>query len=436
MTGNHVRPAVAQRPPPANDEGTNPCARFDGVDLATLAERVGTPFYAYSASGIRARVASLLGALSGLDAVVCYAVKANPSLGVLRTVAEAGLGADIVSAGELARCIRAGIPPTRIVFSGVGKADAEIEYALGLGIWKLNVESHEELLAIDRIARRLGVTVQAAVRVNPDVDANTHAKISTGKAENKFGVPVDEARRWFAEGDALTHVRLNGLHAHIGSQITELGPFRLMLGRLASLARELAAAGHEIETIDVGGGLGVAYKADEQAIDVADYGQALREGLAGFGGHVVLEPGRWLVAAAGVLVARVLRVKRGTTRRFLVLDAAMNDLQRPAMYGAWHDIVPLHDTLRPTLRYDVVGPVCESGDTFAVERALPACEAGDLVVIATAGAYGAAMASTYNSRPLVAEVMLDRGRYAIARPRQTLAQLLAAEPATPDWETT
>jgi diaminopimelate decarboxylase len=434
MTGNHGRPAVAQRPPPANDEGTNPYARIDDVDVATLAERVGTPFYAYSASGIRARVASLLGALHGLDAVVCYAVKANPSLGVLRTMAEAGLGADIVSAGELARCIRAGIPPTRIVFSGVGKADAEIEYAIGLGIWKFNVESHDELLALDRIARRLGVTVQAAVRVNPDVDANTHAKIATGKAENKFGVPIDEARRWFAEGDALTHVRLNGLHAHIGSQITELGPFRLMLGRLASLARELFDAGHEIETIDVGGGLGVAYKADDRPVDVADYGEALRDGLVGFGGHVVLEPGRWLVAAAGVLVARVLRVKRGATRRFLVLDAAMNDLQRPALYGAWHDIVPLHDAVRPTLRYDVVGPVCESGDTFAVERALPACEAGDLVAIATAGAYGAAMASTYNSRPLLPEVMLDRGRYAVVRPRQTLAQLLAAEPATPDWE--
>ncbi|HET7844909.1 MAG TPA: diaminopimelate decarboxylase, partial [Xanthomonadales bacterium] len=299
----------------------------------------------------------------------------------------------------------------------------------------LNVESHEELVAIDRIARRLGVAVQVAIRVNPDVDAHTHAKISTGRAENKFGVPVDEARRWFAESDSLTHVKLNGLHAHIGSQIVELGPFRLMLGRLASLARELAAAGHAIETIDVGGGLGVSYRHDEdRPVDVAEYGQALREGLQGFGGHVVLEPGRWLVAESGVLVTRVLRVKRGAARRFLVLDAAMNDLQRPAMYGAWHDIVPLHDGLRPTLRYDVVGPVCETGDTFAVERALPACESGDLVVIATAGAYGAAMSSTYNSRPLLPEVMLDRGRFAIVRPRQTLAQLLAAEPATPDWE--
>lgn len=435
MTGNHGRPAVANRLPPANDEGGSPYARIDGVDVAALAERVGTPFYAYSAGSIRRKIAGLLGALDGLDAVVCYAVKANPSLAVLRTMAEAGLGADIVSAGELARCIRAGIPPTRIVFSGVGKSDAEIEYAIGLGIWKFNVESHEELIAIDRIARRLGVAVQAAVRVNPDVDAHTHAKISTGRAENKFGVPVDEAREWFAEADALTHVRLNGLHAHIGSQITELGPFRLMLGRLASLARELTAAGHAIETIDVGGGLGVAYRPEDRPVDVTDYAQALREGLNGFAGHVVLEPGRWLVAEAGVLVARVLRVKRGATRRFLVLDAAMNDLQRPAMYGAWHDIVPLHIGLRPTLRYDVVGPVCETGDTFATERALPACEAGDLVVIATAGAYGSAMASTYNSRPLLAEVMLDGGRWSIARPRQSLAQLLATEPATPAWET-
>jgi diaminopimelate decarboxylase len=408
---------------------------LDGVDLHALADAVGTPFYAYSATTIRERIGMLQIALRGLDAGICYAVKANPNLGLLKLLADAGLGADIVSIGELRRALRAGIPPSRIVFSGVGKREEELVEALAVGVGRYNVESRDELEVLQTVAARQQATAHVAVRINPGVDAGTHANISTGRAQDKFGVPVDEARSWFAEAARFPDLRLDGLHVHIGSQILQPGPFVQALRRIADLWRELRDAGHEIASIDVGGGLGVVYRSGhDRPLPVGDYVAIVREALAGFDGRFLFEPGRYLVAEAGVLVTRVIRVKRGEDRDFLVLDAAMNDLQRPALYGAWHEILPLHDgAARGSAVHDVVGPVCETGDTFARERPMPACRAGELVAIAGAGAYGASMASTYNSRPLPAEVLLDSGRYALLRRRQTFEEMIAGERLDPEW---
>jgi diaminopimelate decarboxylase len=417
-------------------ETDNAHGMFDGVDLQQLAERIPTPFHAYSASAIRQRIDELQAALAGLDATICFAVKANPNLAILQLMAQAGVGADIVSVGELRRALNAGMPAERIVFSGVGKSADEIAGALNVGIMRFNVESLDELHTLQRVARAQEVIARAAVRINPDVDAQTHAKISTGKSENKFGVSIDEARRWFAERSQLSHVQLDGLHVHIGSQILSVEPFRLALQRVAAFWRELEQAGHPINSIDVGGGLGVRYRAGvDQPVAAADYVGVIREALADYRGKLLLEPGRYLVAEAGVLLTRVIRVKPGIERNFLVLDAAMNDLQRPSLYDAWHDIVPVADEPRPMTTYDIVGPVCETGDTFARARELPECAAGDLLLIKATGAYGTSMASTYNSRPLAAEVLLQRGRYAVVRRRQHFEEMIAGEQPARNWET-
>ena len=409
---------------------------WEGVSLQALAEREGTPLYAYSAAAIRGRLRALKDALAGLDAGICYAVKANGNGAVLRLIGEEGAGADIVSGGELQRALRAGIPADRIVFSGVGKTDAEIAMALQAGIARFNVESRAELDAIQRIAATNGCVARASVRINPDVDALTHAKISTGKAENKFGVSIAEARGWFDVKSQWPDVQLDGLHMHIGSQLLSLDPVREALQRMAAFWRELESAGHAIASIDVGGGLGVRYREGEQAPDANEYAAAIREALAGFKGRILVEPGRWLVAEAGILLSRVLLEKQGEARRFLVLDAAMNDLLRPSLYEAWHDIVRVGDDgSAPRATYDVVGPVCETGDTFAVGRELAECGPGDLVAILGAGAYGASMASTYNSRPLAAEVLVDEGRYAVIRRRQTFDEMIAGELPANDWKT-
>jgi diaminopimelate decarboxylase len=319
----------------------------------------------------------------------------------------------------------------------VGKSADEIAGALNVGIARFNVESLDELHSLQRVARAQETTARAAVRINPDIDAHTHAKISTGKSENKFGVSIDEARRWFAERESLDHVQLDGLHVHIGSQILGVEPFRLALQRVAAFWRELEQAGHPIASIDVGGGLGVCYRAGvDQPATAADYVGVIREALAGYRGRLLLEPGRWLVAEAGVLLTRVIRVKPGIERSFLILDAAMNDLLRPSLYDAWHDIVPVSDEPRPMASYDIVGPVCETGDTFARARTLPECAAGDLLLIKATGAYGASMASTYNSRPLAAEVLLKQGRYAVVRRRQHFEDMIAGEQPARNWETT
>lgn len=407
---------------------------LDGVDLQVLAQRVGTPLHVYSASAIRQRIGALQSALQGLDTLVCYAVKANANLAVLQLMAEAGLGADIVSWGELRRSLRAGIPAERIVFSGVAKSADEIGGALAAGIGRFNVESKDELILLQGMAAAQNVTACASVRVNPDVDALTHAKISTGKSENKFGVAIDEAREWFADSARLTHVRLDGLHVHIGSQVLRLDPIRLAVQRVATFWRELASAGHTIGSIDVGGGLGVCYREGrDRPVAVEDYAAVIREALDGFAGRILLEPGRWLVAEAGALLTRVLRIKQGRQRRFLVVDAGMTELLRPSLYDAWHEIVPLAHRRLPPQIYDVVGPVCESSDTFAVDRQLPRCEPGDLLMIKTTGAYGAAMASNYNSRPLAFEALLDRGRYAVVRRRQTFEEMIAGEQPARNW---
>ncbi len=410
---------------------------LDGVDLQVLAQRLGTPLHVYSAAAIRRRIRALQAAMRGPDTLVCYAVKANANLAVLGVMADAGLGADIVSGGELQRSLRAGIPADRIVFSGVAKNEDEIGAALSAGIGRFNVESKDELIQLQQLAAARNRTAAASVRVNPDVDALTHAKISTGKSENKFGVGIDEARKWFADGAGLTHVRLDGLHVHIGSQILHLEPIRLALQRVAAFWRELTAAGHSISTIDVGGGLGVRYRdSDAAPVAIEDYAAVVRETLDGFNGRILLEPGRWLVAEAGVLLTRVLRIKQGLKRRFLIVDAAMTELLRPALYDAWHEIVPVSPRPGPPRTYDIVGPVCETGDTFAVDRPLPPCEPGDLLMIRTTGAYGAAMASNYNSRPLAAEVMIDHGRYAVVRRRQTFEEMIAGEQLAQSWSST
>ena len=411
---------------------------FDGVDLKLLAAVLPTPFHVYSANAIRQRIGALQEALHGLDATICFAVKANSSLAILQLMAESGVGADIVSSGELRRSVLAGIPPAQIVFSGVGKTEAEMAEALDAGVGRFNVESFDELETLQRVAGARRVVACAAVRINPDVDARTHQKISTGKSDNKFGVGIDEARCWFSGSKAFPNVRLDGLHVHIGSQLLDLEPFRQALARVAEFWRELVAAGHEIASIDVGGGLGVVYRAGhDHAIDPGDYVRTIREALAGFDGRILLEPGRYLVAEAGLLLTRVIRTKRGETRNFLILDAAMNDLLRPSLYEAWHDIQLIEATGGKTRRrattYDVVGPVCETGDTFAVGRELPECRPRDLLAIRCTGAYGASMSSTYNSRPLVAEVMVDAGSYAVIRRRQSFEEMIAGEQAATSW---
>lgn len=412
-----------------------PSEKLDAVDLEALAIEFGTPLHVYSARAIRQRIVDLRAALSGLDAMICYAVKANSNLGVLRLMADLGAGADIVSVGELRRSLTAGVPADRIVFSGVGKSEEEIAAALAAGIARFNVESVDELETLQCIAERRDTVARAAVRINPDVDARTHAKISTGRSENKFGVSIAEARAWFADRERLTHVTLDGLHMHIGSQVLALEPFNLALERLGRFWRELAQAGHPINSIDVGGGLGVCYRAGhDRPVSPADYVQEIRQALHGFTGRIILEPGRWVVAEAGVLLTRVLRVKPGAVRRWLVLDAAMNDLPRPSLYDAWHDIAPVARATGPLTTYDIVGPVCESGDIFARARELPECAAGDLLMIRGTGAYGASMASTYNARPLAAEVLVDSGRYALIRRRQEFEDMIAGEVTTPEWQ--
>lgn len=412
--------------------------RFDGIDLHALAAALPTPLHAYSANAIRQRIAGLQAALVGLDALICFAVKANSNLAILQLMAESGVGADIVSSGELRRSLLAGIPAGRIVFSGVGKTEAEIAEALDAGVGRFNVESFDELESLQRVASGRKAVARAAVRINPDVDARTHQKISTGKSDNKFGVGIDEARRWFSVSADFPNVRLDGLHVHIGSQILDLEPFRQALERVARFWRELIAAGHDIASIDVGGGLGVVYRAGhDQAIDPGEYVGTIREALAGFDGRILLEPGRYLVAEAGLLLTRVIRTKRGESRNFLIVDAAMNDLMRPSLYEAWHDIELIgaasEEAQRPLTTYDVVGPVCETGDTFAIGRELPECRTGDLLAIHGTGAYGASMSSTYNSRPLAAEVLVDKGRYAVIRRRQSFEEMIMGEQAAISW---
>ncbi len=399
---------------------------LEGVPLAHIADKLGTPCWVYGAGTMRARLAELKSALAGLDADVHYAVKANDHLAVLRVFAQGGAGADVVSGGELMRARKAGIAADHIVFSGVGKTVGEIELALREGIHQINVESPAELAMISQIATSMNRTASIALRINPDVDAGTHAKITTGKAENKFGIPYDDAAALYAHAATLPGIAPVGIALHIGSQILSTAPYRAAFARAAELIRTLRAAGQTVTRMDCGGGIGIGYQ-DEPGASPAALAGAMRIAFGAMGLKLMVEPGRWLVGPAGILLASVILVKGDD--RFVVIDAAMNDLIRPAMYEAWHGIVPLAagNAVGATSRIDVVGPICESSDTFATNRALPALPAGARVAILDAGAYGAVMSSTYNARPMPAIAMVDGDRWTTIRKAQTVEDLWANE---------
>jgi diaminopimelate decarboxylase len=405
------------------------------VPVPEIAEAVGTPFYCYSTATLARHYRLFDEALTGMDHLVCYAMKAASNQAILRTLAALGAGMDVVSGGEYARAIAAGVPGERIVFSGVGKTREEMRVALIGGIRQFNVESEPEMRVLSEVAASLGKVAPITIRVNPDVDAKTHAKIATGKSENKFGIPIARARAVYAEAARLPGIEVVGIDVHIGSQLTDLEPFRLAYRKVADLTGVLRADGHDIRRLDLGGGLGIPYTRSNEAPPLPmDYGAMIREELGHLGCEIEIEPGRLIVGNAGVLVSAVIYVKEGEGRDFLILDAAMNDLIRPAMYDAHHDIVPVIEPApgseqRP---YDVVGPVCESGDTFARARQLPPLAAGDLVAFRSAGAYGAVMASEYNTRPLIPEVLVNGRDFAVIRARPSFDEMLNRD-TIPEW---
>ena len=405
----------------------------EGVALATIAAQVGTPFYCYSAGALRAAWQEFAEAIKGMKAEVCYAMKANSSLAVIRLFGERGAGADIVSVGAMHRALAAGIPAHRIVYSGVGKKASELAAALQAGVGQINVESPAELETLNAVAGQLGVKAAIAIRVNPDIDAGTHAKITTGRKENKFGIDIDLAREAYALAGRLPNLDVVGVAMHIGSQLISLQPYRDAIVRVRDLIGQLRSDGHTIDRFDIGGGLGIVYD-QETPPAIGDFVAMVGRQTAGLGCTLTFEPGRRLVGEAGVLVGEVILVKPGAAKTFVVVDAAMNDLIRPTLYEAWHDILPVRE--RPaaaTIRCDIVGPICESGDFLAQDRDLAPLAAGDLVVIRSAGAYGAVMASSYNSRPLAPEVMVDGTRFAVTRPRPTIDEMLSAE-RFPPWQ--
>ncbi len=405
----------------------------EGVPLPAIAAEVGTPFYCYSTAALIANYRAYAGAFEGQDAGVCYALKANSNLAVVRTLAQQGAGADVVSEGEMRRALAAGVPANRIVFSGVGKTREEMRAALEAGIYQLNVESVPELEALSEVASSLGVEAPIAIRVNPDVDAKTHAKIATGKKENKFGIDWDHAREVYARAAALPGIRPLGIAVHIGSQLTDLAPFRAAFERVVELLHALRADGIDIQRLDLGGGIGIRYR-DETPPDLNEYAGMVRSITGNLGCHVTLEPGRALVGNAGILVSKVVYLKHGLARRFLIVDAAMNDLIRPSLYDAYHAIKAVAEPAADVepVTVDVVGPVCESGDTFALQRPLPPLKADDLVAFCSAGAYGAVMASTYNTRPLAPEVLVNGDAFAVVRPRPKIEDLLGLD-RVPEW---
>jgi diaminopimelate decarboxylase len=403
----------------------------EDVPVADIAAAVGTPFYLYSAAGLAAQYRAFAEAVAPLGALVCYAVKANSNLAVLRLFAGLGAGADVVSEGELRRALAAGVPARRIVFSGVGKTAAELAAALAADIHQINVESVPELRRLSTVAAAAGKTARVALRVNPDVDAHTHSKIATGRKEDKFGIAHDEVAAAYRLAADLPGVEPVGLAVHIGSQLVDLEPCRAAFSRLAELAAGLRGDGLPVRRIDLGGGLTVRYR-DETPASPEAYARLVRDIFGRLEVELAFEPGRFLVASAGLLVAAVLYVKDAAGRRVVVVDAAMNDLIRPALYEAWHDIVPVRQADAPPSPADVVGPVCESADTFARARALPPLGEGDLVAFAAAGAYGAAMSSTYNSRPLVPEILVSGDRHAVIRARPSYDALLGLD-HIPEW---
>jgi len=407
----------------------------EDVAVPAIAAAVGTPFYVYSTATLLRHLAVVRQALAPLPHMVCFAVKALSNVAVLRTLARAGAGFDVVSEGELRRALAAGGDPGAIVFAGVGKTRAEMAFALSAGVGQVNVESLPELEALSEVAAGMGLRAPVAVRVNPDVDARTHAKIATGRSENKFGVPIDQAPAVYARAAALPGIAVVGVDVHIGSQLTALAPFREAFAKVAALTGALRAAGHAIRRVDLGGGLGIPYVASNEAPPLPfDYGAVVRETVGDLGAEIVVEPGRLIAGNAGLLVASVIYRKQGAGRDFLILDAAMNDLIRPAMYDAWHDIQPVLAPAAdaPVAPVDVVGPVCETGDTFARARPMPPVVPGALVAFRSAGAYGAVMAGEYNTRPLAPEVLVKDAAFDVVRARPTYQQMLERE-RFPDW---
>jgi diaminopimelate decarboxylase len=409
----------------------------EDVNLATLSESVGTPFYCYSTATLERHYKVLQEAFEDQDALICFAVKANSNQAVLATMAAMGAGMDVVSEGELARARAAGVAADKIIFAGVGKTRDEMATALREGILGFNVESQAELLALSDVASNIGTTAKVAIRVNPDVDAKTHAKISTGKSENKFGIPYDRAVAIYDQARSLPGIEATGIHMHIGSQITDLAPFRDAFRLLRDLVETLTAQGHKLRHLDIGGGLGVPYRGKtDSPPSPKEYAALVKETLGGLGMQIILEPGRMIAGNAGVLVCKVIHTKHEETKSFTIVDAAMNDLLRPTLYEAFHDIWPVQESLsaQQTVVQDIVGPVCETGDYLARDRTLPPFQDGDLMAVMTAGAYGAVMASTYNSRPLIPEVLVHGQTHAVVRPRQTLDNLISLDQLAP-WQT-
>jgi diaminopimelate decarboxylase len=407
----------------------------EDVALAEIAAAVGTPFYCYSTATLTRHFQLFTEALAPLPHLVCFAIKSLSNVAVLKVLGDLGAGMDVVSGGEYLRAKAAGVPGERIVFSGVGKTRDEMRLALEGGIRQFNVESEPELRALSEVAAAMGATAPIAIRVNPDVDAKTHAKIATGKSENKFGIPIARARDVYALAASLPGIRVVGVDVHIGSQLTDLEPFELAFRKVAELTEALRADGHVIERLDLGGGLGIPYTRSNEAPPLpVDYGAMIKRTLGHLSCEIEIEPGRLISGNSGVLVSQVIYVKNGEGRDFLILDAAMNDLVRPSMYDAHHDIVAVAEPPAgaPSHAFDVVGPVCETGDTFARARDLPLLAAGDLVAFRSAGAYGAVMASEYNTRPLVPEVLVSGDQFAVIRARPSFDEILARD-TIPQW---
>lgn len=406
----------------------------EAVNLLDIADAVGTPFYCYSTATLERHYRVFSEAFAGEKALICYSVKANSNQSILTTLAKLGAGADVVSGGELKRALAAGFPRKKILFSGIGKTEAELGQALGEDILCINVESEPELELLSRLATEMGRTARISVRVNPDVDSGTHAKISTGKSENKFGIPLSRAREVYARAAKLSGIQVTGVDVHIGSQITDLAPMEAAFRILAEFVHTLRADGHTISHVDFGGGLGIPYHLDKTAPpEPAAYAEMVKRVSHNLGCTLMFEPGRMIVGNAGILVSRVIYVKHGEARNFVIIDAAMNDLIRPTLYEAHHDIVPVREAGKQetVITADVVGPVCESGDYLALGRSLPEPKPGDLLAIMTAGAYGAVQSGTYNTRALIPEVLVKDDQYAVVRPRVEAETLIAMDRQAP-----
>ncbi|MCK5167007.1 MAG: diaminopimelate decarboxylase [Rhodospirillaceae bacterium] len=414
----------------------------EDVRLGDIAAEIGTPFYAYSTATLSRHYQIFADALRGMNALVCFAVKANSNIAVIRSLARLGAGADVVSGGELTRALKAGVPAAKIIFSGVGKTDEELSLALSIGIKQINVESVPELEAISRIASANGVVAPVALRINPDIDAGTHAKITTGTLENKFGIEWTLAHEVYSRASQMPGIEVKGLAVHIGSQLHDLEPFRKAYERMGDLVAMILKDGLNIETLDLGGGFGIPYGDETAPVpNVEEYAQIVRETLGNLGPGLdieyIFEPGRMIAGNAGVLVSSVIYVKEGATRNFVIVDAAMNDLIRPTLYGAYHEIVPVDEPGEgvDVIEADVVGPICETGDIFAKAKSMPRPRPGDLLAVRTAGAYGAVQSSTYNTRPLVAEVLVNGDKFHVIRPRLGVEEIISRESIAP-WQLT